>query len=119
LSTSARHAQVLTEDGHVHATYPLCGSDLLSGHEVAGMIRAGTGATIEAVEISPAQFLQDVWPDGAPHRHTVDGLMRLFTYYGLRGITGNANVLRWLLGREPTTFSQYVARCVAGERIAV
>jgi len=34
----------------------------------------------------------------------------VFTYYGLHGITGNPNVLRWLLDCEPQTIAQYVER---------
>jgi hypothetical protein len=39
-----------------------------------------------------------------------NGLRRLFAYYDHYGITGNANVLTWLLGRRPGTFTDYAKR---------
>jgi uncharacterized protein YbjT (DUF2867 family) len=103
-------ARVLTEDGHVHATYPLCGTDLLTGDEVAAEIARQAGVEIRAEEIAQADFFAMI-SHGRPLPHyVVDGLTRLFTYYGLHGITGNANVLRWLLGREPGTMAQFVQR---------
>jgi hypothetical protein len=40
-------------------------------------------------------------------------MFRLFDHYGRYGITGNPNVLGWLLGRAPTGFDQYVRRSLA------
>ena len=103
-------AKVLTEDGHTYASYPLCGTDLLSGLQVAEVIAARAGTPVGAQEIPVAEFLDRRSPGGGLSRHTIDGYHRLFTYYGLHGITGNPNVLRWLLGREPTSFEAYVDR---------
>ena len=36
-------AQVLTQDGHVHATYSLCGTERLSGEEIAAAVARSTG----------------------------------------------------------------------------
>ena len=36
-------------------------------------------------------------------------------HYTAHGLSGNANVLRWLLGREPTTFAAFVKRELMGE----
>jgi len=43
-----------------------------------------------------------------------DAMVRLFDHYGRYGITGNPNVLGWLLGRPPTSFEEYVRRSLAG-----
>jgi len=40
-------------------------------------------------------------------------MFRLFDHYGRYGISGNSNVLSWLLGRRPTSFDQYVRRSLA------
>jgi hypothetical protein len=40
-------------------------------------------------------------------------MVRLFDHYGRYGITGNPNVLTWLLGRPPTSFDEYVQRSLA------
>ena len=45
------------------------------------------------------------------HHH--DAMFRLFDHYGRYGITGNPNVLSWLLGRPPTSFAQFVRRSLA------
>jgi hypothetical protein len=34
----------------------------------------------------------------------------MFRYYAQYGFWGNANVLRWLLKREPTTFADWAAQ---------
>jgi uncharacterized protein YbjT (DUF2867 family) len=106
-------ALVVTEPGHSYATYPLCGSDLLTGHEIAALISTRTGAPVVGEQWDLEEFLAAIGQHRALPRYTIDGLYRLFTYYGLHGITGNPNVLRWLLGREPTTFAQYVDRRVS------
>jgi hypothetical protein len=46
--------------------------------------------------------------EATDHRH--DAMVRLFEHYGRYGITGNPNVLTWLLGRSPTSFGEYVQR---------
>jgi uncharacterized protein YbjT (DUF2867 family) len=103
-------AKVLVEDGHRHATYPLSGRDHLSGDEVAAIISERAGSTVAAEAIPLPAFLDLVGrhaPLGAYQRAY---LTRLMTYYDAFGISGNGNVLRWLLGREPTTMREYVAR---------
>ncbi|GBE77182.1 NAD(P)-binding protein [Sparassis latifolia] len=40
----------------------------------------------------------------------VEGMDRMLYYYDKRGIPGNYNVLRWLLGREPTTWADLLRR---------
>jgi hypothetical protein len=37
-------------------------------------------------------------------------MVRLFDHYSRYGITGNPNVLGWLLDRPPTRFDTYVRR---------
>jgi uncharacterized protein YbjT (DUF2867 family) len=107
---------VVLEPAHFFATYELCGSDFLSGRQIA--------ATISEVARIPVAAERRAWvptvepqvlPVSAPtaeedYRH--DAMTRLFDHYGCYGITGNPNVLGWLLGRLPTTFAEYVRRCL-------
>ena len=90
---------------HRWATYEVCGSDTLSAHEVARVLSEVGGAGVRAEQVP----MEAVLPAGAPD-HTIDGFIRLFNHYDRYGILGNPNVLRWLLGREPTTFVEYVRR---------
>lgn len=101
-------ASVLAEPApHRLATYELCGTDTLTGREIAAGISKVAGREIAAEGLSPDEVLAGMsdLPD-----YTRDGFRRLFAHYDSYGLTGNANVLRWLLGREPTTFSEYVRR---------
>jgi uncharacterized protein YbjT (DUF2867 family) len=47
-----------------------------------------------------------------------DEAERLILFYSRRGLRGNPNVLRWLLGREPTTLAQWVEGQLKGTSIA-
>ncbi|WP_216896654.1 NmrA family NAD(P)-binding protein [Nocardia alni] len=87
---------------HRWATYELCGADILTGHEVATILTDVTGTPIRAEQVSVTGMLGDHAPD-----YTIDGFTRLANHYDRYGILGNPNVLRWLLNREPTTFTQY------------
>lgn len=92
---------------HRLATYELCGSDLLTGHEVAAAIGKAAGRDVSAERIPTATALERM---GEAPQYTRDGMRRLFAHYDVYGLTGNSNVLRWLLGREPTSFRDYVRR---------
>jgi uncharacterized protein YbjT (DUF2867 family) len=90
---------------HTWATYELCGTDTLTGHEIAGILTDVGGAPVRAEQVP----VEAVLPEGAPD-YTVDGFTRLAHHYDRYGILGNPNVLRLLLGRRPTTFEGYVRR---------
>ena len=90
---------------HRWATYELCGTDILTGHDLAETLTDVGGAAVRA-EQDPVDA---VLPEGTAD-YTVDGFTRLVNHYDRYGILGNPNVLHWLLGREPTTFAEYVRR---------
>jgi uncharacterized protein YbjT (DUF2867 family) len=109
-------AKVVIEDGHRWATYELSANELLSTADIAERIGAVTGADIAVgrldVEEIVAMFAKWKGEDAIDDRSR-NGLRRLFAYYDHYGITGNANVLSWLLGRRPSTFTDYVKREIA------
>ena len=43
-------------------------------------------------------------------------LAKMFRWYAQAGLIGSPNVLRWLLGRPPTTLDAFAARAAVGER---
>ena len=92
---------------HVAATYELCGADTLTGHEVAAMLATVAGSEVRAEEVAPGEIVSRL--TDAPD-YTIDAMLRLFLHYDRYGITGNPNVLGWLLGREPTSFADYIRR---------
>ncbi|HVO53841.1 MAG TPA: NmrA family NAD(P)-binding protein [Solirubrobacterales bacterium] len=108
-------AITLTEPGHVYATYPLSGADLISVEQIAALISQRAGVAVSAEQITPAAFAEMVSGSGNLSQYAIDGIHRLFTYYSFHPLLGNPNVLGWLLGRPPTTFEQYVDRCFATE----
>ncbi|MFF1595472.1 NmrA family NAD(P)-binding protein, partial [Streptomyces sp. NPDC058286] len=90
---------------HVWATYELCGTDTLTGHQIAEVLTSVGGTPVRAQQVP----LDTVLPARAAD-YTIDGFTRLVNQYDRYGILGNSNVLRWILGRQPTTFEQYVRR---------
>jgi uncharacterized protein YbjT (DUF2867 family) len=106
-------AQVVGDPRHHYATYELTGSDFVTGHEIAALVAELSGRPVAAEVIA----LDDIV---SPHRQrlaeaefTYDIMYRLFGHYSRYGITGNPNVLTWLLGRPPTTLREYVQRELA------
>jgi uncharacterized protein YbjT (DUF2867 family) len=109
-------AKVVSEDGHRWATYELSANELLSTTDIAKRIGAVAGVDIGVgrldVEEIVAMFAKWKGEDAIDDRSR-NGLRRLFAYYDHYGITGNANVLTWLLSRRPSTFTDYVKRELA------
>ncbi len=102
-------ARVLTEPGHEGAIYELCGTPGMTQEEVATTLGRVLGRPVRA----------EKWPLDAWEAHARaagldpyarDALKRMFVYYERYGLWGNPNVLRWLLGREPTSLEAFVAR---------
>jgi uncharacterized protein YbjT (DUF2867 family) len=106
-------ANVVGEPHHHYATYELCGRDLWNAYELAQIIAAEAGRSVTAVrvDVPPPADVGDVASEDDDHRH--DAMFRLFDHYGRYGITGNPNVLRWLLGRPPTGFDEYARRALS------
>lgn len=90
---------------HAAATYELCGADTLTGHAVAEILAAVSGSEVRAEEVALDEILAHL--NDAPD-YTVDAMLRLVRHYDRYGITGNPNVLGWLLSRAPTVFADYV-----------
>ncbi len=102
-------AIVLTEPGHEGAIYELAGPEVLTQHQVAEILSRVIGRD---VRVEPVPL--DVWEAGARARglgeYAVQTLKQMFRYYDAYGFWGNPNVLRWLLGREPTDLKTFVRR---------
>ncbi len=107
-------ARVVSEGPrHYYATYEVCGDDYRNARELADIISAECGQTVVAEQISfPAPPTDGRRPSEADD-YRVDALLRLLEHYGRYGITGNPNVLQWLLGRRPTSFAEFVRRSLA------
>jgi NAD(P)H dehydrogenase (quinone) len=106
---AAAAALVLTADGHVGATYELVGTEPLSQVEIAAAIEAVLGrpvrAEAEAIEAWEARARAAGMAD---HERAV--LAAMFRHYARHGLMGNANTLRWLLGRSPNGLADFLRR---------
>jgi len=102
-------ARILTEDGHDGATYQLAGPEALSQDDCAAILTRVLGRPIRAVAKPLEDFRADAAAAGMPAQR-IEGMMRMNAHYDGHGLIGNPNVLRWILGREPGRFADYVAR---------
>lgn len=102
-------ATVLTEPNHGGATYELVGTAGLSQIEVAAILGRMLGRPVQAEALSLASWETEAQANGF-NDYQRQTLLSMFRYYADHHFVGNANVLRWLLGREPTTFEAFVAR---------
>ena len=101
-------AIVLTETGHIEATYELCGSDFPNQTEIAGMLSESSGRHVQAKQISI-----DTWQENARDArlgdYQIETLTKMFAYYEGENLQGNASALEMLLGRPPTTLKSLLS----------
>ena len=106
-------AIVTTDPGHLYATYELAGPEALSQRDMAAMISRVLGREIRAEALSLEQMEKNARAAGASEDR-VTQMLTMNKHYDDYGFHGNPNVLRWILGREPNTFENYVRRVAAG-----
>ncbi|HUD30560.1 MAG TPA: NAD(P)H-binding protein [Novosphingobium sp.] len=105
-------AKVATEDGHALASYDIASDEALSTAEIAALIATVSGTPVASGEMPAAQLVAGLEAAGPAYAYVVDAVSRLNAWQARNGGRGNANALRWLLGREPTRFEDYVRRCL-------
>jgi uncharacterized protein YbjT (DUF2867 family) len=108
---AAAAAVVLGGAGHSGATYQIVGTAPISQNEIATMAGRALKKQIR-IEAEPVED----WEArnrlaGMPDYQRM-ALAKMFRYYSQHGLVGNANTLRWLLGRPPHDFARFVA-CLA------
>lgn len=106
-------ATVLVDsDRHAGATYELVAPGRYTAHDIADDISEVLGRKVPAERIDADQFTAASL--GADHEtrfpyHT-DAARAISKRYSSHDFIGNSNVLTWLLGRNPTSFKQFVQR---------
>jgi uncharacterized protein YbjT (DUF2867 family) len=138
LKDLAEAAEKVLREGSAHyfAQYPLCSTIPISDQSVADTIAKKLGKTIEVrtptFENAVAHTLAYLFgaedkvkaselyaghdqktgsaASGGEMRRDItrDEAARLCLFYNHRGLIGNPSVLRWLLGREPTSLEEWV-----------
>jgi uncharacterized protein YbjT (DUF2867 family) len=133
-------AKVLNErEKHYLAEYPLCSTMPISDGDVCREIGKQIGKEIEVKTPSfetgvnkllgylfggkESEIYAGAHPDFGLAADgdlrgdiTRDEAERLILFYNRRGLRGSPNVLRWLLGGEPTTVEQWVKSQLQGEQ---
>ncbi len=102
-------ARVMTEPGHEAATYQLAGPDVLSQDDCAAILTSILGRSIRAMAKSVEHFRRDAGAAGMSAER-IEVMTKMNAHYDAHGLIGNSNVLRWVLGREPTRFAEFVRR---------
>jgi hypothetical protein len=97
---------MLNPEPHNRATYELVGQTCTHEDIARDIGIYSNKSEVECVRIDRRDFVGD---DGA-NEYEADVMERTLLYYERRGVTGNSNILRWLLGRAPTTFSVMLHR---------
>ena len=102
-------AAVAIEEGHDNASYQLAGPEQLNQTDMAEILSNLTGKAITARAKSLEQFEADARSGGMPEAR-LQTMLKMNAHYDSHGLVGNPNVLRWILGREPTHFREFVMR---------
>ena len=100
-------AIVMIGQVHVNAIYELAGTVPTSHAEVAEIFGRALDRHIHAEK----QVIGD-WAARAStmNEYARENLIRMFEYYDQWGLTGNPNVLRWLLNREPASLEKFAGK---------
>ena len=107
-------ALVLTQPGHVGATYEIVGTPPLSQTEVAETLSQALGRPVRAEEQSLVAWEAQARAAGMGD-YQRETLVKMFRWYAQNGLIGNSNTLTWLLGRAPTTLEAFAKRATAGQ----
>jgi len=102
-------AVIASSDVHYGATYQLAGPQALSQDDCAVIISRLIGRNVEARRRDPQAALDAARKAGVVEAR-IDNMRIMNSHYDKHGLVANANVLRWILGREPSTFEAYIKR---------
>lgn len=100
-------AKILTEAGHEYATYELAGTAPLTQTAVADTFSQILRRPVE-VHTIPLDHWETQARAGNGSEYGVETAVRMFTYYAQSGMAGNPQVLRCLLGHNPTSLATFI-----------
>jgi uncharacterized protein YbjT (DUF2867 family) len=103
---------ILTESSHINTTYELAGTMPMSHIEVAEIFSHVLNRNVRAEKEDVR-----VWKSHAKgmSAYAFENLVKMFEYYDQWGLSGNPNVLKWILKREPTSLELFVDRIVSNQ----
>lgn len=106
-------AAVLTDSAlHTGATYELVAPGRFTAYDLANIISEVIGREVRAERMDPDIFVKQYLrvEDVSEIPYEVGVARMISARYSRCDFIGNPNVLTWLLGRQPTTFAQFVQR---------
>jgi uncharacterized protein YbjT (DUF2867 family) len=108
--TEVAAAVLANSDQHAGATYELVAPGRYTAHDLARVISGVVGSEVVAEKIDSEVFLKAALGADSVTQFPYEArlLRAISRRYSSHDFIGNPNVLRWLLGREPTTFEQFV-----------
>ncbi|MGZ9235754.1 MAG: SDR family oxidoreductase, partial [Anaerolineales bacterium] len=98
---------VLTEPNHKNAVYELAGTLPMSHVDAAERFGRVSKRAIRAEKEEIGAWKRRA---GGMSDYALENLVRMFEYYDRWGLTGNPNVLTWLLKRPPTALESFLQR---------
>lgn len=99
--------KILLETSHLGAIYELAGPDNLTQSQIASILSGVINRPVTTRQIPLDEWKKQAYVNGAKP-YQVDTLVKMFEYYDAYGLHGNSNVLAALLGRLPTSFTQFI-----------
>lgn len=107
-------AIVLTEPGHEYAIYELVGMIGISQSELAGILSEELGRPVR-VEVMPLETWEQQAIKAGLGDQQIKTLIKMFRYYQQFDFMGSPQVLSWLLGRNPTSFPDFIRGHLQGK----
>jgi len=104
-------AIVLTEPGHVGATYELAGPEVLTQTQIAEILSKHLKRPVRARPVAIEAWTHQAQASGMGN-YQIERLVKMFLYYDRHGFWGNPRALSNLLGRTPTKFDAFVERVI-------
>jgi NAD(P)H dehydrogenase (quinone) len=104
-------AFVLTDPGHLGATYELAGPEVLTQTQVAGILSKHLRRPVRAEQVTIEEWTRQARASGMGE-YQIDTLVKMFHYYDRNGFWGNPRTLSHLLRRTPTEFGAFVERAM-------
>lgn len=100
-------ATVLTQASHEGATYEIVGTPALTPAQIAQVLSRQLERPVRAQPEAVSDWQVRARANGMGETEA-ERLALMSRYYDQHGLVGNCNVLRWLLGREPTSLANFV-----------
>jgi uncharacterized protein YbjT (DUF2867 family) len=89
-----------------YGTFELSSPGMYNRFDLAALMSEALEQNVEAREISPEKWAQQVQIPAGPLREGLTAMNKDYDKYGFSG--GNALVLKTILGREPRTVKQFI-----------